>query len=115
MVEHLDEVKTEFEKILQVIKKDRSLLEYYLGAKGLIKKINVENIANIACNHLFDDFPELFGITKLEGHKIREYFHNCNPYDFTSQLHNAFPDFFEEETPEYLEHVRGFQRVKRAC
>lgn len=48
-----------------------------------IKKLDISYISfsSAAGNHAFDDKPEVFGITKNEGHKIREYFQ----YDGTGE------------------------------
>jgi hypothetical protein len=53
--------------ILQHIIDNRELLKYTIGVtKRGKEKITIENISNLAGNHLFDDYPWLFGITKLE-------------------------------------------------
>lgn len=61
-------------KVLKVFQKDRTLL---IGPKlsGINnQEITVDNLRDLAGNHLFDDAPEKFGITKIDGHKIRAYF-----------------------------------------
>jgi hypothetical protein len=53
--------------ILQHIIDNRELLNYTKGVTKRGKdKITIENLANLSGNHLFDDYPWLFGITKLE-------------------------------------------------
>jgi hypothetical protein len=38
--------------------------------------LSYEAFADAACNHLFYDHPEVYGITEHDGHVIRAYLHN---------------------------------------
>ena len=108
----LIEIRNEFEKVLKAIQDDRSLLckcPKYPKTTGYDnKKITAENLADLAGNHLFDDQPKWFGISKLEGHNIRAYFQGgCinGYYNFVPELHREFPDVFDEERQEYLNKI----------
>ena len=106
----LTEVKSDFEKVLQAIQMNRTLLSRQIKTTGFSdQRITVENLEDLAGNHLFDDEPTLFGITELGGHKIRAYFQEgyARNYDFVLELHNAFPNVFEEERQEYLNRINN--------
>ncbi len=111
-----EEIQNALEKVVESIKKDKSLLspEFIIYAgKNDSRRYTVENFENLAVNHLFDDFPHLFNITQREGYGIRWYFMDCalkNNYSFVQELHQLFPDFFVEESPEYLLSVNSYRR-----
>ena len=113
MTLYLVEIRNKFEKVLKAIQNDRSLLCKYPKTTGFDnKRITVENLDDLAGNHLFDDQPKLFGISKLEGHKIRAYFqggHINGHHDFVPKLHREFPDVFDEERQEYLNRINGYR------
>lgn len=44
----------------------------------LLKDLTYEHLSNAAGNHAFDDFPELFGLEKIEGRIIRSFFQTDN-------------------------------------
>jgi len=69
----------------------------------------VENLENVASNHLFDDNPSLFGITLHEGYTIRHCFIvGADTYAFVNELRQKFPDFFKiPESPEYSDWVNS--------
>ena len=106
MDDTLSAIKEPLKKALDYIAQNRGTLsEYSEYTRKLDKdKITIEDLADVACNHLFDDFPEIFGISKLEGHAIRAYFHNPT-YNFVLELHNEFPDYFQKERPIFLARV----------
>ena len=88
--------KEAFDIVIAVLKKDRTLFDKYPHAdRG---SITVSGMCDVACNHLFDDHPELFGITKMQGHIIRAYFHNVERNVYINELHELAPDFFQAET-----------------
>jgi hypothetical protein len=88
------ETKQALEIVIKKIINNKDLYDYYNRTKNdNYDKFTVEGLADLACNHLFDDYPELFGITKLQGHKIREYFHNNRGY--VQEVKKEFPDYFE--------------------
>ena len=63
------------EKVLSHINIFDEAKKVFMGY-AYIKKLEISyiNFSAAAGNHAFDDKPEVFGITKNEGHKIREYF-----------------------------------------
>jgi hypothetical protein len=71
---YFEEVKPILEKVLLVIKNDRTKLIGFKTVGVNDTCLTVENLADLAGNHLFDDFPSQFGITELEGHTIRSFF-----------------------------------------
>lgn len=91
------ETKQAFEKIIKSIQKDWSLYSAYPRTTSRDEnKFTTMGLCDLACNHLFDDFPGLFWITKHQGHVIREYFHMhlfC-----INELYKEFPGVFEGET-----------------
>ena len=77
-------------------------------------KITAENLGDLAGNHLFDDFPELFGLEQLEGHAVRAYFQEgaINNYSHIPELHKEFPLAIEPEREEYLQFVNDIRRKR---
>jgi hypothetical protein len=52
----------------------------------------------MAGNHVFDDYPKKFGMTKRQAHLIREYFQLSNPLENSiNELYDLFPDFMQGE------------------
>ena len=88
----ITETKNALEKALQAIQKDRNLLCHPDFPKGTgfdDRRITAENLSDLASNHLFDEEPNLFGITKLDGWKIRSYFQRGqmdSKYNFILEL-----------------------------
>ena len=112
---YIDKIKEPLSKVLTAMQKDRSLLNRY--TKSTFKdnqRITAENLADLAGNHLFDDCPELFGISEIEGHKIRAYFQTIDyltsDSHFVFELHKRFPDLMEQEREEYLHRINKLQR-----
>jgi hypothetical protein len=96
------ETKQALEKVINTILKDKSLYDAYprtYSRDG--DKFTVMGLCDLACNHLFNDYPQLFGITKHQGHLIREYFHNRD--SFINELYKEFPKAFEGESRIYAE------------
>lgn len=112
------ENKKALEKVLQAIQKDRNLLchpDFPKNSGFDDKRITAENLSDLASNHLFDDEPKLFGITKLDGHKIRAYFqrgqtNDARLYMFIIELREMFPGVFEPERPEYLDDINEIRQ-----
>ena len=104
---YFPEIRNEMEQVLKMIDENRSILEkYFPDSGGPDKRITAEKLEGLAGDHLFDDYPRLFDIRKIDGHKIRAYFQDgATNYDFVSELHEAFPDIMETEREEYLEKV----------
>ena len=68
-------------------------------------KITIEGLSAAAGNHLFDDKPELFELTQVEGHKIREYFQQGTEKQFHEEL-----DSILETKEEREEHI--YKKIK---
>ena len=98
-------------KVLESFKEDGKLL-LYLYHRSDSPVLTVRNLEISACNHLFDDYPHRFGITELDGHIIRAYFHNTPDYEYIRELHNIFPDIFEPENKKYMNYVNNQRRRK---
>ena len=111
---YLFEVKSELTKVLEAVQKDRKLLNMVWKTTGEDTRITAENLGDLAGNHLFDDFPELFGLSEIEGHTIRAYFQEgaINNYNYITELHKEFPLFFENEREEYLKFVNNVRRKR---
>lgn len=110
-------VKNVLVKIFQIFKEDPEKLTnlpVFYGGKKDERAYTVENLENLACNHLFDDHPTAFRITELEGYIIRHYFCvGAETYDFVKDLRKEFPDFFKQlESQEYLEEIVNYRRKK---
>ena len=60
-------------------------------------------------NHLFDDHPDWFGITKIEGHMLKEYIQGSaedKAKEYVELFHREFPSFMNSENPSYIrDHV----------
>ena len=69
------------------------------------RRITVEYLVDLSSNDLFYDNPILFGISKLEAQRIRNYFEEDSDYGFVEELHETFPEFFKKERKEYLNMV----------
>ncbi len=119
---YLDEIKKPLKKVLEAMDKDRSLLiKYTKSTPSDDKRITAENLGDLAGNHLFDDNPELFGISKIEGHKIRAYFQMTDylirKSHFVFELHKEFPDLMEPEREEYIQRIEKekntYRNIKR--
>jgi len=46
-----------------------------------LRNFDFDSFANASGNHLFDDNPDVFGITKQEGHEIRAAFQTNHDKD----------------------------------
>lgn len=67
-------------------------------------KFTVLGLCDLASNHLFDDLPYLFGISELEGHKIREYFQSPREIEENiKEMYKEFPGVFEGESRRYID------------
>jgi hypothetical protein len=109
------EVQKLMEKILSVLHENRNLLVFPKTSGLSNKVINVENLEDVAGNHLFDDFYRYFEITQKEGHYIRAFFQEGavkNNYDFVQNLHNRFKNLLEPERQEYLDRINKIRSEK---
>ena len=104
------DIKEPLEKIINSILTRKEKGESH-PKDGCISKMNAENIERASCNHLFDDYPELYGITKPEAHRIREYFNTGN-YQHILDLHNNFPEIIEKEDNEWLKNINNYRKTK---
>src|SRR3989338_257376 len=105
---HITKIKNEMNRVLKTFQQDRTLLNKYPGSVN--KRITAENLENLAGNHLFDDYPEWFDITKFEGHKIRAYFQEgAIDYNFVFELYENFPSIFEGERQKYTDRMNYYR------
>ena len=106
-------VKNELSKILEEFKKNPKLMGFYPKSAGWDNIVlNVENLEDVAANHFFDDYPALFNLEKIEGHKVREYFQSA-PDNMSScyvvDLHKEFSEYLSHERPEFIERVNSIR------
>ncbi|MCA9487628.1 MAG: hypothetical protein KC516_01565 [Nanoarchaeota archaeon] len=76
------------------------------ACKKNLNKMTVHAMECFAGNHAFDDYPQEFGISKNDGHLVREYFQNYGWQEghvFINALYEKFPDFFEGEPKEWVQ------------
>ena len=110
---YFPEVEQQMKKILQTLQNNRSLLKYPKTTGFENTRINAENLEDVAGNHLFDDHPKAFGISEIDGHKIRAYFQEGSiNYDFVVDLHEKFKNMLEPERSEYLNRVNKIRAKK---
>jgi hypothetical protein len=105
---YFEEVKAILGKILLVVKMDRTGLIGFKSAGIKNTQITVENLADLAGNHLFDDYPALFGISEHEGHVVRSFFQRrdvCTKA-FVDKIRLEFEEFFDPERAEFLEKLK---------
>ena len=120
------EIKELLEKVIPVLKENREIY----NSDHRIKfrdgnKFTVLSLMELASNHLFDNNPDLFGITENEGWKIRSYFENPdngrNGYNIEYQravedmivdLYRTFPNVFEGESRGYLQTQNDLSRLE---
>jgi hypothetical protein len=101
------EISGAFEKIISAMKSNYSLYDCYFRTYSRDEdKFTTQGLADLAGNHLFDDRPDLFGITEHEGHCIREYFQNrTEPHLYINELWEAFPDSFDGESSKFIKDI----------
>lgn len=97
------ERKIAFKKMINAFLKDENLISEYFA--NFNKSFNVQQLASLAGDHLFDDYPERFGISKHEGQIIREYFQGEKPYKYVKEIHKKFPRVFEKESNEFMKYL----------
>ena len=69
-------------------------------------KLRVQHLEDLAGNHLFDDPPYLFEISKREAQMVRSYLQmNTTSQKLLDEMYEAFPHLLEGEDEKYLEHV----------
>ncbi len=111
-----EEIREPLKKVLRSIYEDRGKLKRSIARSSEIE-ITVERLEQAIGNHLLDDCPELFGISKQEGHEIRVYFQETG-YDgngfgeYVKILHEEFPEIMDNEDPKYLENINT-ERVRK--
>ena len=77
-------------------------------------KISVLSIRCQADDHLFDDHPEWFGISKNDGHLIREYFHNVSLEISIKDLYSEFYDFLDGEPMPFIKNnSNNFEEISK--
>jgi len=76
------------------------------------KKLRLQHLEDLAGNHLFDDHPYLFGISKREAQMVRSYLQmNTASQSLLDEMYEAFP-LLEGEDEKYLARVsfNGYAR-----
>lgn len=109
------DVKEPVKKALEAIQKDRGLLSKYPKTTGFEdKRITIENLDVLAGWHAFDNHPEWFGITEMDGHTIRAYFREgvFQDYGFIPELLKEFSGILESERPEYMQKINRYRQDK---
>jgi len=112
-----EEVKPILLKILKTLDVKRYLLISkenggYPKTMLMDKKLRVQHLEDLAGNHLFDDHPYLFGISKREAQMVRSYLQmNTAHQKMLNEMYEAF-SLLEGEDEKYLEHVsfNGYPR-----
>ncbi|NPE26934.1 hypothetical protein HNV12_02945 [Methanococcoides sp. SA1] len=103
-----DKERVAFEQILKVMGEKRELYDSYPRCRSRDgERFTVLGLADLAGNHLFDDYPELFGITKHQGHVIRAYFENNDDKVLINELYENFRGVFEGESKRYVGGIEG--------
>ena len=106
-------------KIFKACKKNRKLLTdvpWNYGVWNDEQRVyTAESLEILTANHLFDDFPKIFGITQKEGWDVRGYIQTDagrEDYEFVKELHEAFPDMLNDEREEYITEINE-KRAKK--
>ena len=70
----------------------KELRDIFIKICSIGKYNNVGELDVDSANHLFDDNPDIFGITALDGHKVRVYFHQgkVENVNFENELNFLF-------------------------
>jgi len=69
-------------------------------------KLRVQHLEDLAGNHLFDDHPYLFGISKREAQMVRSYLQtNTTHQKLVNEMYEAFPQLLEGEDEKYLARI----------
>ena len=109
------EVKPILLKILKTLESKRYLLipqenGGYPKTMIMDTKLRVQHLEDLAGNHLFDDHPNLFGISKRDAQMVRSYLQmNTASQSLLDEMYEAFPQLLEDEDEKYLEHI-AFKR-----
>lgn len=102
------EIKQILSKVVNVLVKDKSLYFEYPRNVGRDRdKFTAQGLADASGNHLLDDRPELFNISKLQALKVRSYFFKYanENHVYINELYKEFPAVFEGESREYIDDV----------
>ena len=101
------EIRKPLDQIVAAVQADKSLLTRMHKTELYSTAINAENLSDLVGNHLFDDAPRLFGITRDEGVRVRGYLTGLASvnYEFVLELHAAYPQIMGKERPEFMERV----------
>ncbi len=94
------EEKEIFKKVLKILPKNLEIYNSY-GPRTRDKFTGI-GLCDVACAHLFDNNPNLFGITEHQGKIIRAYFHNNNQPTYLKELYKEFPRIFKGEPKEWV-------------
>ena len=118
---HGDLAMSEFEKVKPILHKILTTLDSrryllipqenggYPKTMMMDTKLRIQHLEDLAGNHLFDDHPYLFGISKREAQMVRSYLQtNMASQRLLDEMYEAFP-LLEGEDEKYLFHV-SFKR-----
>ena len=109
-----EEIKPIWHKVLMVIYADRSKLTRSTSDGGVEGgKITAWRLEQAACNHLFSDHPERFGITQIEGHNLRNFIQESFAYSYVECFHRDFPEIMDTENPGYLSDYVNPERIRK--
>ena len=102
-----DEIKAALSEVLKALQKDKSLYNVNSETGGDKNTLSVQDIVNISANPMFDTHPDLFGISKMEAHKIQSYFSRYTGinYIYINDMYKEFPGVFKGEFREYIDSV----------
>ena len=85
----ISRASTEWELLFKkVIRKAKTCPALSLCSNYLITPERVEDAAG---NHVFDDYPEFWGITKQEGHELRAHFQH-----YSVRRHSVFKQYIQD-------------------
>ncbi len=95
MEQELIKVREVIKKLIPILREEEAFWKGNRSLGIIDKGLTVVNFVNMSCNHAFDDFPEKFGIEKLEAHQVRGWIMNNSHSNFEQSMANyreAFAD-----------------------
>jgi hypothetical protein len=111
-MEGFQEIKKPLEKIIIAINSNEELQRRVCNER--LKKPNVEDLERASCNHLFTDYPNLFGIKEIEGAKIRDYIQTegARTYEHVILIRENFHKMLSNENPNWINQYVNPSRIK---
>lgn len=112
-ISEISEIREPLLKVLVELKKNKDEICGVQKSAGYDHRITVEHLANMTSNHLTTVDYKRFGITELDGWKIRAFFQRIFDREHNEYIirgvHNEFPDFFEPERKQFMDHVNEYR------